>query len=58
MLLDLPNQEEERDIRLVLLYYLIAAFTIFVCELPGHPVGTPFPGGSSSKNVTEPTIAL
>ena len=45
MLLDLPNREEERNIRLVLLYYLIAAFTIFVCELPGHPVGTPFPGG-------------
>ena len=45
MLLDLPNREEERDPRLVLLYYLIAAFTIFVCELPGHPVGTPFPGG-------------
>ncbi len=45
MLFDLPKKEEERDIRLVLLYYLIAAFTIFVCELPGHPVGTPFPGG-------------
>ena len=45
MLLDLTNREEEGDIRLVLLYYLIAAFTIFVCELPGHPVGTPFPGG-------------
>lgn len=45
MLLDLPNREEERDLRLVLFYYLIAAFTIFVCELPGHPLGTPFPGG-------------
>jgi uncharacterized protein (UPF0305 family) len=45
MLLDLPDREEERDPRLVLLYYLIAAFTIFVSELPGHPVGTPFPGG-------------
>ncbi|MDD1664733.1 MAG: DUF2115 domain-containing protein [Methanomicrobiales archaeon] len=45
MLLDLPGEEDERDTRLVLLYYLIAAFTIFVCELPGHPVGTPFPGG-------------
>jgi uncharacterized protein (UPF0305 family) len=45
MLLDLPNKEEEGDIRLVLFYYLIAAFTIFVLELPGHPVGTPFPGG-------------
>lgn len=45
MLLDLPNKEDERNIRLVMLYYLIAAFTIFCCELPGHPVGTPFPGG-------------
>jgi len=45
MLLDLPDRDEERDLRLVLLYYLIAAFTIFVLDLPGHPVGTPFPGG-------------
>ena len=47
MLLELPDREDEddRDPRLVLLYYLIAAFTIFVRELPGHPVGTPFPGG-------------
>jgi len=28
-----------------LFYYLIAAFTMFVCEEPGHPVGMPFPGG-------------
>ena len=45
MLLDLPDPDDDRDPRLVLLYYLIAAFTIFVCELPGHPAGTPFPGG-------------
>jgi uncharacterized protein (UPF0305 family) len=44
MLLDLPNREEG-DLRLILFYYLIAAFTIFVRELPGHPVDTPFPGG-------------
>lgn len=25
-------------------YYLIACFTLFVLEQPGHPVGTPFPG--------------
>ena len=30
-----------------LFYYLIAAFTMFVCEEPGHPVGMPFPGGFS-----------
>lgn len=26
-------------------YYLVAAFTMFVLEEPGHPVGMPFPGG-------------
>jgi hypothetical protein len=28
-----------------LFYYLISAFTMFVVEEPGHPVGMPFPGG-------------
>ncbi len=28
-----------------LFYYLIAAFTMFVLDEPGHPVGMPFPGG-------------
>jgi hypothetical protein len=28
-----------------LFYYLVSAFSMFVLELPGHPVGTPFPGG-------------
>ncbi|HON40082.1 MAG TPA: DUF2115 family protein, partial [Methanoculleus sp.] len=28
-----------------LLYFLLAAFNIFVLDLPAHPVGTPFPGG-------------
>jgi len=28
-----------------LFYYLVSAFTIFVLDRPGHPVGTPFPGG-------------
>jgi uncharacterized protein (UPF0305 family) len=28
-----------------LFYYLMAAFTIFVLDRPGHPVGMPFPGG-------------
>jgi uncharacterized protein (UPF0305 family) len=45
MLLDLPDRESEGDLRLLLFYYLLAAFTIFVRDLPGHPVGTPFPGG-------------
>lgn len=28
-----------------LFYYLISGFAMFVLEQPGHPVGTPFPGG-------------
>jgi len=28
-----------------LFYYLMAAFTMFVLDHPGHPVGMPFPGG-------------
>lgn len=35
----------ESDPRLSLLYYLLAAFNLFVLDRPGHPVGTPFPGG-------------
>jgi uncharacterized protein (UPF0305 family) len=31
--------------RFSLFYYLISAFTMFVLDLPGHPVGMPFPGG-------------
>jgi len=30
-----------------LFYYLIAAFTMFVLDEPGHPPGMPFPGGFS-----------
>ncbi|HVP96264.1 DUF2115 domain-containing protein [Methanoregula sp.] len=26
-------------------YYLVSAFTIFLLDRPGHPVGMPFPGG-------------
>jgi uncharacterized protein (UPF0305 family) len=29
-----------------LFYYILAGFAMFVLERPGHPVGTPFPGGS------------
>ncbi|HOB17499.1 MAG TPA: DUF2115 domain-containing protein [Candidatus Methanoculleus thermohydrogenotrophicum] len=35
----------ESNQRLGLLYYLLAAFNLFVLERPAHPVGTPFPGG-------------
>jgi len=33
-----------------LFYYLIAAFTMFVLEEPGHPAGMPFPGGFSVEH--------
>jgi uncharacterized protein (UPF0305 family) len=46
MLQDLAFSESGNRLhRYDLLYYLLAAFTMFVRELPGHPVGTPFPGG-------------
>ncbi|MBN2734368.1 MAG: DUF2115 domain-containing protein [Methanomicrobiaceae archaeon] len=28
-----------------LFYYLLCAYAMFVADEPGHPVGTPFPGG-------------
>ena len=34
-----------RDPACTLFYYLISGFTMFVLDEPGHPVGTPFPGG-------------
>lgn len=39
----LAHEEEER--RLELLYFLLAAFNLFVLNRPAHPAGTPFPGG-------------
>lgn len=36
----------EGEQHLELLYFLLAAFNLFVLDRPGHPVGTPFPGGS------------
>jgi len=34
-----------RHPKMRLFYYLISAFTMFVLDKPGHPVGMPFPGG-------------
>jgi len=34
-----------RNPKMRLFYYLISAFTMFVLDKPGHPVGMPFPGG-------------
>jgi uncharacterized protein (UPF0305 family) len=39
----LGTDEEEQHLEL--LYFLLAAFNLFVLDLPAHPVGTPFPGG-------------
>ena len=36
---------DEEQIRLRFLKYLLSGFCMFVQELPGHPVGMPFPGG-------------
>ena len=33
--------------RIRFLNYLLAAFCMFVLDEPGHPVGTPFPGGDT-----------
>ena len=35
----------EQEKRLRLLKYLLSGFCMFVLEIPGHPVGMPFPGG-------------
>ncbi len=35
----------EEKVRLRFLKYLLSGFCMFVQELPGHPVGMPFPGG-------------
>ncbi|MEI6842222.1 MAG: DUF2115 domain-containing protein [Methanomicrobiales archaeon] len=34
-----------RNPKMRLFYYLVSAFTMFVLDQPGHPVGMPFPGG-------------
>ena len=42
---------EHDDIRLRFLKFLIAGFCMFVRHEPGHPVGTPFPGGDMVKYI-------
>ena len=36
---------DEEEQHLEVLYFLLAAFNMFVLDRPAHPVGTPFPGG-------------
>jgi len=38
-------------VRIQFLKYLLAAFCMFVLEEPGHPVGTPFPGGDTVQQI-------
>jgi len=38
-------REDEGGQHLELLYFLLAAFNLFVLDRPAHPAGTPFPGG-------------
>lgn len=42
---------EGDEIRLRFLKFLIAGFCMFVRHEPGHPVGTPFPGGDTVKYI-------
>jgi uncharacterized protein (UPF0305 family) len=37
--------------RIRFLNYLLAAFCMFVLDEPGHPVGTPFPGGDTVQMI-------
>jgi len=37
--------------RIRFLNYLLAAFCMFVLKEPGHPVGTPFPGGDTVQQI-------
>lgn len=38
-------EKEDEGARLRFLKYLLSGFCMFVQEIPGHPVGMPFPGG-------------
>jgi uncharacterized protein (UPF0305 family) len=41
----------DNDPRIRFLNYLLAGFCMLVLEEPGHPVGTPFPGGDTVQKV-------
>jgi len=40
-----PGNNQEMVPFYHLFYYLLSAFAMYVCDKPGHPEGTPFPGG-------------
>jgi len=48
---DNAGVSEGDDIRLRFLKFLIAGFCMFVQHEPGHPVGTPFPGGDKVQYI-------
>jgi len=41
------GDDRDSNSRIRFLNYLLAAFCMFVLEEPGHPAGTPFPGGDT-----------
>ncbi|MHC1602198.1 MAG: DUF2115 family protein [Methermicoccaceae archaeon] len=43
--------ESSDDRKEALLYYLLLAYRLFVEGIPGHPEGTPFPGGKAVERV-------
>ena len=40
-----PGENEAMVPFYLLFYYLLSAFAMYICDEPGHPEGTPFPGG-------------
>jgi uncharacterized protein (UPF0305 family) len=39
------NSSDRATVKARVLYYLCAAYNLFISLTPAHPVGTPFPGG-------------
>lgn len=44
-MVEIQCSEDDASISLRFLKYLLSGFCMFVQEIPGHPVGMPFPGG-------------
>jgi uncharacterized protein (UPF0305 family) len=47
MVIEQCTAASDNNIRIRFLNYLLAGFCMFVLEEPGHPAGTPFPGGDT-----------
>jgi uncharacterized protein (UPF0305 family) len=44
-------RKSDGNLQIRFLNFLLAAFCMFVLEEPGHPVGTPFPGGDTVQRI-------